>query len=412
MSSASPRLGGDGTRRKHSARHRSRRRDCATEAERSPPRTPQTNPAPQQLSPSPSSTQPRIAGPVAPWAMVMDAITELRGEMDKLKADKRQGTQDPARMAAATGAAGGSWEGPPQVLEAGMAASDAEFSGFRLEADTDSEEGELHDSPVRSVLREGAKTYGPTECVSGDVDTYVADMVNHLFDHGMRTEDYKDVLEDDITKRPNNCLALDPVECNTQILEALPSDAKRADHRMKEVGKDILKAATILVKSLTVLDKFAQDNRNTVVAQEVSLLNGALALLGNANHRNNLVRRFVIKSEINHKYAHLCSDKVPMTRLLFGDDVSQSAKQIEETEKLKHKFSTRRAATWRSGFGKPAGGRTRAFQGRAPFRGFPSRFHPYGQRRFSSRGEPRANPPRQDSEPKNSRGRGHNNPRQ
>ena len=72
------------------------------------------------------------------------------------------------------------------------------------------------------------------------------------------------------------------------------------------------------------------------------MLNGALALLGNANHRKNLTRRFIIKREINQKYAHLCSDKVPLIRFLIGDDVSQSAKHIEVSEKLKHKITTKK----------------------------------------------------------------------
>ena len=62
-----------------------------------------------------------------------------------------------------------------------------------------------------------------------------------------------------------------------------------------------------------MLDKIAQDEKNKDVACEVGMINAALALLGNANYKNNLVRRFVIKKEINAKYAHLRSDKVPMT---------------------------------------------------------------------------------------------------
>lgn len=33
---------------------------------------------------------------------------------------------------------------------------------------------------------------------------------------------------------------------------------------------------------------------------------------------------------------HLCIEKVPLTRLLFGDDVSKSVKQIKEVVKLKN----------------------------------------------------------------------------
>ena len=128
------------------------------------------------------------------------------------------------------------------------------------------------------------------EDVSEDLDKQVAAMVNHLFENGMREEDYKDILEDEITKRPSNYQALTPVECNWQVLDELNAEARKVDLRMKGVGKDIIKAAMIIIKSLTVLDKVAQDDGHVAVAREVTMINGALALVGNANFRNNLTR--------------------------------------------------------------------------------------------------------------------------
>ncbi|MPC60652.1 hypothetical protein E2C01_054707 [Portunus trituberculatus] len=81
-------------------------------------------------------------------------------------------------------------------------------------------------------------------------------MVSFLFTDGMRGEDYKLICEDDITKRPKNCKALAPVDCNPEVLDALRSDTK-TDHRLQNVSKDILRAATIVTKSLLVLDKVA-----------------------------------------------------------------------------------------------------------------------------------------------------------
>ena len=100
--------------------------------------------------------------------------------------------------------------------------------------------------------------------------------MNHMFDNGLREEEYKEILNDDSTKRPSNCHAFAPVECNSQVLEALRTDAKKTDSRMKEVSKDIIKAATIMMKSLIALDRFAQDG-HPPVAHEVGMLNGALA---------------------------------------------------------------------------------------------------------------------------------------
>lgn len=132
------------------------------------------------------------------------------------------------------------------------------------------------------------------------------------------------------------------MECNAHVLDALKTEARKTDFRMEEVNKDIIKVATIIIKSLTVLDEVAEREGHSVVGREVVMINGALALLGNVNYRNNLTRRYIIKREINQKYSHLSSDKVPMTRLLFGDDLYQSTKQIEESEKLKNKISTKK----------------------------------------------------------------------
>ncbi|MPC78799.1 hypothetical protein E2C01_073297 [Portunus trituberculatus] len=76
------------------------------------------------------------------------------------------------------------------------------------------------------------------------------------------------------------------------------------------------------------------------------MLNGALELLGNAHYRNNLTHRNVIKRDINPKYSHLCTYKAPMTGLLFGDDLPQATRKIEEAERLKSKFTCKRPSTF------------------------------------------------------------------
>ena len=89
--------------------------------------------------------------------------------------------------------------------------------------------------------------------------------------------------------------------------------------------------------------------------------------------------------------------------------MSQSAKQIEESEKLKNKITTKKPFTiWKSAPGKFGGTKTRGFFGRNPYF---SRFHPYGYRKYGYKADQRQ-PARHDSEPKNYQGQGHTNPRQ
>lgn len=333
--------------------------------------------------------------PPVPWSVLLGALADLKGEVDNLKKQRTS----PSRACAMNEGASTSHASSPDPPH--------DFSGFR-ELPHDLEEGEVSDEgPIGSGLLLGVKVFGPPDTVSEDIDAKVADMVNHLFSKGMRADEYQQVFEDDLVKRPNNCQALAPVECNPQIWDALRGEAKRNDFRLKDVSKDILGASTIITKSMLVLDKVAEHTQNPIVAQEVGLINGALALLGNANYKNNLARRAVLKREINPKYAHLCSEKVPVTRFLFGDDVSQSTKQIEDAEKLRNKISGRKpASSWRAG-----SSRLRIPWARQTQRGFASRFQPYGRQRPTFRGNQRSSSLRADLESKNSKSRGTGRPR-
>ena len=101
------------------------------------------------------------------------------------------------------------------------------FLGF---PDPGGEAGALAEQAlVDSVLMHNAKAFGPPEITSEDIDRQVAEMVNFLFTNGMRGDDYKRICEDDVVKRPKNCHALAPVECNPEVLDALRTDAKKTD---------------------------------------------------------------------------------------------------------------------------------------------------------------------------------------
>ncbi|MPC71047.1 hypothetical protein E2C01_065315 [Portunus trituberculatus] len=299
-----------------------------------------------------------------PWSVVLDAFG---GEEEALKVDKQRLPPSAGSALAPVGDSTLGAQGPSPSC------SPASFSGFSARVNDD-EDMSVPAATADSALIQAIKAFVPTYSVSADIDHRVAEMVNFLFDNGLREEDYKAICEDEIVKRPNNFHALASVECNSQVLEALKLDGRKIDFRLREVNKDILWASTIITKFLVALDDLAEQEANSKVAHEVSMINGALALLGNANHRNNLVRRFVMKLEINYKYAHLCSNKVPMSCFLFGDDVSQSARQIEEAEKLRTKFSQKKPAFPFRFTGK----RPNGYWNKSTGKGFYTSFCPYG----------------------------------
>ncbi|MPC66283.1 hypothetical protein E2C01_060430 [Portunus trituberculatus] len=228
--------------------------------------------------------------------MVMEALDALHSYMDKLKEQRILGPScgvDDAVAPDSVSIGPAGQEVSPSSLPVGS-------SGFiPAEHCISSDDSDSQDDvQPDSVLLICTRVYGPVDEVSAGIDKHVTAMVNHVFDNSLREEEYKEILDDVATKSPGNCHALAPVDCNSQVLDALRTDAKKSDFHMKDAGKDIIKTATILTKSLTVLAKIAQTGLPDI-AHEVDMLNGALALLGNANHKNNLAHQFIIKCEIN-----------------------------------------------------------------------------------------------------------------
>ena len=65
----------------------------------------------------------------------------------------------------------------------------------------------------------------------------------------------------------------------------------------------------------------------------------AVALLAHASHELSLFRRSSIRPSLEQGYSGLCSDKVPVTKFLFGDNLADSMKEVQETSKLCSRIS-------------------------------------------------------------------------
>ncbi|MPC73514.1 hypothetical protein E2C01_067846 [Portunus trituberculatus] len=100
-----------------------------------------------------------------------------------------------------------------------------------------------------------------------------------------------------------------------------------------------------------------------------------------------------------------------MTGLLFGDDLSQATRKIEEAERLKSKFTCKKPSRfWTSSSDRFGGGKQQNFFAKAPSRGFSSRYQPYRFHRTPSSSEPRCSYLGQAWTAKNLRGRSQHNP--
>jgi len=71
----------------------------------------------------------------------------------------------------------------------------------------------------------------------------------------------------------------------------------------------------------------------------IESFNDAIVLFGHANYQNSMVRRDLVKPELKKEFGFLCNHNIPNTGWLFGDDVSKTVKEIEDSSKMGHKVN-------------------------------------------------------------------------
>lgn len=92
---------------------------------------------------------------------------------------------------------------------------------------------------------------------------------------------------------------------------------------------------TILAKCTVNLLKACRNNAKKINLDErVGFHTDALALLGHTQSELSLRRRDAIRPSLEKEYAGLCSSNVPVTSLLFGDDLQQQLNNIKASNKI------------------------------------------------------------------------------
>lgn len=220
-----------------------------------------------------------------------------------------------------------------------------------------------------------SKRFKAHEECSVNVDGVLAQNINELFVEGIDDGRYTELTKDEINARPENCHGLVVVKLNQMIWDAISPMARTRDKKMQNIETSVIKSAVILTK---VVNKLAgiEKERNDKFGTIIDECNDSLALLGHANRQINLTRKDFLRPELNAEYSHLCNHSRPVTSYLFGDDVSKSARELEDSAKITNKMFTS-GRPYRGGFMRRRagrvprygfrGGRGRASRGRGQF---------------------------------------------
>ncbi|MES9884347.1 MAG: hypothetical protein ABW185_26165 [Sedimenticola sp.] len=213
-----------------------------------------------------------------------------------------------------------------------------------------------------------SKRFRSVEVCDDDIDSVLAETVTGLFRKGMDDDQYMELVKDETTPRPNNCEGLTVVKTNQLVWDIMSPGARTNDRKLQTIESSVIKSATILAKMVNKVATIEKESADTDLGFVIDEGNDALALLGHANRQINMTRRDLLKPEMKNEYMHLCTHSLPYTNQLFGDDVSKTAKEIEDCAKIGQKMQTASSFSGRARARPGFRFRSRGFRGRG-FRG-------------------------------------------
>ena len=135
--------------------------------------------------------------------------------------------------------------------------------------------------------------------------------------------------------RPGNLGSLVAPHVNPEIWANMSHTAKRVDLRSVNTQNIIFKVGTIIAKCMNSLLKAREKDAQKINLDEmVGFHTDALALLGYTQHELSLKRHKAIRPSLKKEYAALCSQNVPVTSLLFGNDLQQQLNNVKASNKI------------------------------------------------------------------------------
>jgi hypothetical protein len=142
--------------------------------------------------------------------------------------------------------------------------------------------------------------------------------------------------------RKDNCDRLVAPRINPAIWARIDHTEKQLDLRASTNQSNLAKAGVVLAKSTDKLLSLYQKDSKPEYRELITLNTGALALLGHASCEMSQRRRETLKPHLNKEYMTLRASHVPVTSLLFGDDLQGQLTNIRDTNKVSNKISDAR----------------------------------------------------------------------
>jgi len=248
------------------------------------------------------------------------------------------------------------------------------------EEEEEKEEGEL------DWVEEFAREYGAEEDTGPAVADNLASLVERMVTVRMPEEKSKPML--DSLLRPANVPMLVNPRVNGDIWSKLKTETKSTDLKISKIGEKVVKmlVANINVTAkLSALKASVLGETRKAVKDLTKLSLDAIQVGAIALQDINQKRRDLMRNDLHPSYRSLCNTPKEESDTLFGEDLAEKVKSINQAKNLGNKITE--TPTYNKGSKK-------AFLGRGRYQPYHNRQQPQqhqGQYRQNNRGKGRGN---------------------
>lgn len=232
----------------------------------------------------------------------------------------------------------------PDNEEEDVDSSEEDTLALLADSEREKSEGEKTD-----LLDDIAMELDTDEQTDSDVSEKLAKIVNKRWTEKLSSNKLSEKFKKH--SRPGNLKALIVPKVNPEIWLNMSHAVKREDLRRANIQTSLSKVGSILVKSTDKLLEAHKNNNVPKLDELISYQTDALAMLGHAQVELSLKRRdAILKPTLKKEYAGLRSQNIPVTSLLFGDDLQQQLKNIKASNQVTQTAATSSQKGQRTGF--------------------------------------------------------------
>ncbi len=182
------------------------------------------------------------------------------------------------------------------------------------------------------LLDEIAQSLDETERTGDPVSDKLALIANKRWNRKLSDDQLKEKAEK--YPRPANCDKVVSPRVNPEIWAKLPRAVRGEDHKLFRVQTQLSTVTNLVVQATDMLLKAKSDPKSLKIDDLVRMNTDAVALVSHASHELAHRRREIIRPHLHRDYIELCSQEVPVTSLLFGDDLQTELTRIRATNKI------------------------------------------------------------------------------